>query len=105
MTITGKLLGAAAVGGTATYLMNGDWSRRAKARAVASSAFGWAAAVIALHLVPALEKAPDEAKMAVVGICCGLVGYVFDRIQGLRISAKMAGVEITSNGKENTDGK
>ena len=101
MSVTSKLIGAAAIGGTATYLMNGDWSRRAKARAVASSAFGWAAAVLVIHIFPDLHFAPDEAKMAVVGICCGLVGYAFDRIQGLRISAKLAGVEITSEGKSN----
>ena len=103
MSLSGKLLGAAAIGGGAAYLMQGDWSRRAKARAVASAAFGWAFGVIAFHMFPDLATAPDEAKMGVVCICCGLAGYLFDRIQRLSISAKIGGVEIESEGTDEKD--
>jgi hypothetical protein len=101
VTLSGKLLSAAAIGGAATYLMQGDWSRRAKARAVASAVFGWAAAVIIIHVFPDMQTAADEVKMGLVGICCGCVGYVFDRLQRVSITAEMVGVKIKSEGFDN----
>jgi hypothetical protein len=101
MTLSGKLLSAAAIGGAATYLMQGDWSRRAKARAVASAVFGWAAAVIIIHIFPEMQTAADEVKMGLVGICCGAVGYVFDRLQRVSITAELVGVKIKSEGLVN----
>jgi hypothetical protein len=102
VTLSGKLLGAAAIGGTAAYLMQGDWSRRAKAHAVASSVFGWASAVIIIHIFPDMQTAADEVKMGLVGICCGIVGYIFDRLHRLRVTAEFVGVKIVSDGADNS---
>lgn len=102
MALSGKLIGAAIIGGGSAYLMQGDWSRRAKARAISSAAFGWAIGEIALHLFPELKSAPDEVKMGVVCICCGFVGYVFDRFQDLSIKATIGPIEIKSEKKDET---
>ena len=103
MSLTAKLLAAAGIGGAATYLMNGDWSRKAKARAIASSAFGWAFGAVVFHLFPSLTAAPDEAKMGVVCICCGFAGYLFDRVQRISITANIGGVNLKSEGNDEKD--
>lgn len=100
MNLSIKLLGAAIIGAIATYLMNGDSSRKAKAKAVASSAFGWAFGQIAFYVVPALTDSPDETKMAVVCVCCGLSGYLFDRIANISVKGTLAGFEVESSTKK-----
>jgi hypothetical protein len=102
VTLSGKLLGAAAIGGTAAYLMQGDWSRRAKAHAVASSVFGWASAVLIIHIFPDMQMAADEVKMGLVGICCGVIGYIFDRLHRIQVTAEFIGLKIVSDGLDNS---
>lgn len=101
MSMTAKYLGAGAAAGVAgRFLANGQWTLR---EALVSAGLGIAAYAVAVVVVWLYPPARDADWTVLVAIGA-LSGFLSPRLVQLIITAtfkaKVAGVEIESNGKE-----
>ena len=101
MSATVKIVTAAGIGAIANWLFEGDFTFRSFLRMLANIVISGAAAVIVIYFVDNLATAPDFIQWAIAGIVGSVTGNILKRIETLKLSAKVAGVEIESKGDDN----
>jgi hypothetical protein len=101
LSATMKVIAWAAIGTAGKFLLDGEFTWRGLRLAVAGFLFTAAFVVMALEFVPALTNASENVRLAFALSMGYIAPSIIGRIEGARFAAKMAGVEIESNGKEN----
>lgn len=100
MSATAKVLGAAGAGAFAKWLFNGEFTFRSLLKMLASMGIAGMAAVVVIYFIDNLAAAPEFVQWAIAGIVGSVTGTILDRIETIHLSAKVAGVEIESDGEK-----
>jgi hypothetical protein len=98
MSATVKVVTAAGAGALAKWFFKGKFTFASFLQMLASMAVAGAASVVVIYFVDSLSSAPEAVQWAIAGIVGSVTGTLLDRIETANISAKVAGIEIESNG-------
>lgn len=96
-TTTALIVGLGAI---TDFILHGEWTWKSLVRSIAGGFAGYAIALILHYYLPGAETMPDPVKVAISYVVGILATTIIRRIKGLSIKAKIAGIEIESNGDE-----
>lgn len=95
-----KIIWAATGGAFATWLIDGDYSLRGFAQLFGSLIIAAFMAIVAVYFIPSVDNAPEIVKIGISGVVGGFASDIFKRLTNAKLSAKIGGVDISSDGDD-----